>query len=49
MNGLGGRNRNGEKSDRAVEKRELAYHGVLPSVAGGELHRSLICTLMDGP
>ncbi len=35
------------KMDKAVENRELAYHGVLPSLGGGELLGSLICTLMD--
>jgi hypothetical protein len=34
---------------RAVENRELAYHGVLPSLAGGELLGSSICTVIDGP
>jgi hypothetical protein len=37
------------KRVRAVENRELAYHGVLPSISGGELLGSLICTVMDGP
>jgi hypothetical protein len=37
------------KRNRTVENRELAYRGVLPSLAGGELLGSLLCTVMDGP